>query len=165
MPRSYPAPAIPREFACWVLRTSTRVTVVNRRTGERTTRPADRWDVRGKSDSIQFSKRFDRAGLAQVWKEQLDRGFGMTWPSIRGAAGSSHPKPRPLPTCAPGHRVRHHRGVLLGEPGLGAEDQDPGCRDIQSGSEVAPGLRGHPGWGRPRGRHGLPGPRQLLVDA
>jgi hypothetical protein len=31
--------------------------------------------VRGKADGVQFSKRLERAGLAQVWKEQLDRGF------------------------------------------------------------------------------------------
>lgn len=83
MPRSYPEAAVPRDFACWVLRTSTQVTVVDRRSGERSTRPADRWDVRGKADGVQFSKRFERAGLAQVWKEQLDRGFASGLPFDR----------------------------------------------------------------------------------
>jgi integrase len=80
MPRTYPEPAVPREFSCWVLRTSTIVTVVDRRTGKRSTRPADRWDVRGRVDGVQFSKRFVRAGLAQAWKEQLDRGFASGLP-------------------------------------------------------------------------------------
>jgi hypothetical protein len=33
MPRSYPKPAVPRDVACWVLRTSTQLTVVGRRSG------------------------------------------------------------------------------------------------------------------------------------
>ena len=80
MPRSYPEAAVPREFSCWVLRTSTMVTVVDHRSGRRSTRPADRWDVRGRADGVQFAKRFVRAGLAQAWKEQLDRGFASGLP-------------------------------------------------------------------------------------
>ena len=49
MPRSYPEPAVPPDFACWVLRTRTQVAVVDRRTGVRSTRPSGRWDVRGKA--------------------------------------------------------------------------------------------------------------------
>jgi integrase len=101
MPRSYPEPAVPRDFACWILRTSTQVSVVDRRTGERSTRPADRWDVRGKADGVQFSKRFERAGLAQVWKEQLDRGFANGLPfdlkSRRFVSPESPTDPRPAP--------------------------------------------------------------------
>lgn len=99
MPRSYPEPAVPRDFACWVLRTSTKVTVVDRRTGARVARPADRWDVRGKADGVQFSKRFERAGLAQVWKEQLDRGFANGLPfdlhSRRFVTSETPAEPRP----------------------------------------------------------------------
>ena len=75
MPRKYPDPFVPREFSCWVHKASTRVTQVDRKTGKKTSRKVDRWDVRGKANGIQFSKRFERAGLAQSWKERLDRGF------------------------------------------------------------------------------------------
>jgi integrase len=88
-----------RDFACWVLRTTTQVTVVDRRTGARSNRPTDRWDVRGKADGVQFSKRFERAGLAQVWKEQLDRGFANGLPfdlrSRRFVAPEGPVAPRP----------------------------------------------------------------------
>jgi integrase len=80
MERTYPAPFVPREFSCWVHRATTTVTATSRRTGAETTRTADRWDVRGKADGIQFSKRFERSGLAQVWKEQLDKGFAVGLP-------------------------------------------------------------------------------------
>jgi len=99
MPRSYPKPDVPRDLSCWVLRTTTQVTVVDRRTGARSSRPADRWDVRGKADGVQFSKRFERAGLAQVWKEQLDRGFANGLPfdlrSRRFVAPEGPVAPRP----------------------------------------------------------------------
>ncbi len=150
------------------LRTSTQVTVVDRRTGARATRPADRWDVRGKADGIQFSKRFERAGLAQVWKEQLDRGFANGLPfdlrSRRFVASDSPTDPRPaLPGTV--FAITEAFYWLLGEPGLGAEDQDPGSSRVQPGSEVAPGLRCHPRRLRPRCRCGLPGPRQLPARA
>jgi integrase len=80
MPRIYPEPFVPREFACWVHKASTTVANTNRRTGETITKVVDRWDVRGKANGTQFSKRFQRAGLAQVWKEALDRGFATGLP-------------------------------------------------------------------------------------
>ncbi len=98
MSRSYPEPSVPRDFACWVVRTSTQVTVIDRRSGSRSTRPADRWDVRGKADGVQFSKRFERAGLAQVWKEQLDRGFssGLAFDLKARRFVASHPSGDPV---------------------------------------------------------------------
>jgi integrase len=80
MARTYQPPSVPRDFACWVHRATTTVITTDRRTGAKATREADRWDVRGKADGTQFSKRFERAGLAQVWKEQLDRGFAAGLP-------------------------------------------------------------------------------------
>jgi integrase len=75
VPRAYPEPFIPRQFACWVHRTSTTVKATNRRTGATSIKEEDRWDVRGKADGIQFSKRFHRAGFAEEWQKQLDRDF------------------------------------------------------------------------------------------
>src|SRR6266851_662327 len=80
MERTYPAPFVPRDISCWIHRASTTVRTSGRRNGGVATRAVDRWDVRGKADGIQFSKRFERAGLAQVWKEQLDRGFAAGLP-------------------------------------------------------------------------------------
>lgn len=115
MPRTYPEPAVPREFSCWVLRTSTMLAVVDRRTGKRSTRSADRWDVRGMVDGIQFSKRFVRAGLAQAWKEQLDRGFasGLCF-DLRSRRFVTPRAPDDPHGLLPGHRLRHHGGLLLG---------------------------------------------------
>src|SRR5206468_2964740 len=97
-------PFAPREFSCWVHRASTVVTTVDRRTGAKTSRKADRWDVRGKADGIQFSKRFERAGLAQVWKEQLEKGFdaGLAFDlkarKFLTDEQPSAPEPAPAPT-------------------------------------------------------------------
>lgn len=70
-----PEPFVPRTFSCWVRRATTTEDTVDRRTGERRRRPVDRWDVQGRADGIQWLKRFNRAGLAQTWKEQLERDF------------------------------------------------------------------------------------------
>jgi len=68
-------PWAPRSFSVWV--TKKRVSAwVDGRPGEpRRRRPTDVWDVTGRADGIQWQKRFQRAGLAQAWKEQLERGF------------------------------------------------------------------------------------------
>ena len=75
MARTYPDPFVPRTFSCWVGRATTTERVVDRRTGEHRSRPTGRWDVEGRADGIQWVKRFNRAGLAQTWKEQLERDF------------------------------------------------------------------------------------------
>jgi integrase len=75
MARTYPDPFVPRTFSCWITRATTTEQLRDRRTGERRSRPADRWDVEGRADGIQWAKRFRRAGLAQTWKDQLERDF------------------------------------------------------------------------------------------
>ncbi|MGH9093528.1 MAG: tyrosine-type recombinase/integrase, partial [Acidimicrobiales bacterium] len=45
------------------------------RAGVAQRRMVDSWDVRGRVDGVQFLKRFRRAGLAQTWKERLERDF------------------------------------------------------------------------------------------
>jgi hypothetical protein len=64
MARTYPDPFVPRTFSCWVARATTTEQVRDRRTGERQSRAADRWNVEGRADGIQWVKRFQRAGLA-----------------------------------------------------------------------------------------------------
>jgi hypothetical protein len=53
---------------------------VDRSTGERIKRPVDRWDLKGRADGVQWIKRFPRAGLAQTWREQVERGFAAGLP-------------------------------------------------------------------------------------
>lgn len=77
MARSYREPFVPSRFSCAVYRATTEEVVVDRDSGRRTTRPAPRWDVRGRANGIEFSKRFERAGLAEAWKRRLDEGFAL----------------------------------------------------------------------------------------
>lgn len=73
MPRGeYPEPFVPTTFSCWISKASTRVRAGDRG-GTRTYRTEPRWDVRGRVDGIQYSKRFKRAGLAEAWKAELER--------------------------------------------------------------------------------------------
>ena len=154
MSRSYPEPSVPRDFACWVLRTSTQVTVIDRRSGSRSTRPADRWDVRGKADGVQFSKRFERAGLAQVWKEQLDHkrpsSAGATTrnppapgtaegPSMRIEAGQSPRRPRcPRPSveAEASHTGRDRRRAPMPPPSSTCAGQPPRRREKSAGDRL-----------------------------
>lgn len=75
MPRSYPEPFVPTNFSCWITKTTSTVTVADRRTGQRRPKSKDRWDVKGRADGIEYSKRFSRAGLAESWRDQLERGY------------------------------------------------------------------------------------------
>lgn len=77
MPRRYPEPFVPLRFSCTVTRATTVEVVVDRGTGARSTRRAPRWDVKGRANGIDFSKRFERAGLAETWKRRLDEGFAV----------------------------------------------------------------------------------------
>lgn len=43
--------------------------------GEVAFRTEPRWDVEGRANGIQYSKRFTRAGLAEAWKADLERGY------------------------------------------------------------------------------------------
>ncbi len=103
MPRAnYPEPFVPRAFACWINRATTSVKVVDRRTGERVAEQEPRWDVEGRANGIQWAKRFDRAGLAESWKEELERGHAASLPfdlrSKRFVAEPSSPlPPKPPP--------------------------------------------------------------------
>ena len=75
MSREYPEPFIPATFSCWVTKTSTQVTTRDRRTGKPVTKAADRWDVRGRANGVLWTKRFARAGLAETWRDRLNRGY------------------------------------------------------------------------------------------
>jgi len=77
MPRRYPEPFVPVRFSCHVKRGTTDEVVVDRATGARTTRRALRWDVKGRANGYDFSKRFERAALAESWKRRLDDGFAV----------------------------------------------------------------------------------------
>jgi len=80
MPRGeYPEPFVPTSFSCWISKTSTQVRAGDRR-GTATHRTEPRWDVQGRADGIQYSKRFKRAGLAEAWKIELDRGHAAGLP-------------------------------------------------------------------------------------
>lgn len=101
MPRSYPEPFVPTSFSCWITKTTSTVTVVDRRSGQRRRKSADRWDVKGRVDGIEYSKRFSRAGLAESWKDQLERGYAKGLPFDLRAKRFIVPQPganRDVPT-------------------------------------------------------------------
>ncbi|MDQ6615492.1 MAG: site-specific integrase [Actinomycetota bacterium] len=75
MARTYPDPFVPNTFSCWIRKGRTVEQAVDRSTGQRVKRPVDCWDLEGRADGIQWIKRFPRAGLAQTWKEQIERDF------------------------------------------------------------------------------------------
>lgn len=75
-----PQPATPRTFSCWVSKASTTESVKDPKTGEKKRRPVDCWDVKGRADGVLWSKRFRRAGQAQLWKERLDADFAAGLP-------------------------------------------------------------------------------------
>lgn len=76
MPRaSYPEPFVPSKFTCAIKRSTTTVVVSKSGGGEGRTKTEPRWDVKGRANGIEFSKRFARAGLAESWKRRLDEGF------------------------------------------------------------------------------------------
>jgi len=78
--RDYPDPWVPRIFSTWIVKASTIGRVTARSTGEVRRRRADCWDVKGKADGIQWLKRFHKAGVAQTWKDRLDRDFARGLP-------------------------------------------------------------------------------------
>ena len=49
--------------------------MTDRATGEVRRRNVDCWDVKGKCDGVQWSKRFRKAGLAETWRERAERDF------------------------------------------------------------------------------------------
>lgn len=69
------APWAPRTFSVWISKKKSSEWVEDRATGKRRRRAIDCWDVGGRADGVQWLKRFYRAGLAQSWKEQLERDF------------------------------------------------------------------------------------------
>jgi integrase len=65
----------PRTFSVWVTKKKTSEWVEDKATGKRRRKPLDCWDVGGRADGIQWLKRFPKAGLANEWKDQLERDF------------------------------------------------------------------------------------------
>ncbi len=97
MARDYPDPWIPKTFSTWIVKASTTERVTDRSTGEVRRRPADCWDVKGKADGVQWLKRFRKAGLAQTWKERLDRDFSRGLPFDLGVKQFVAPEPPEAP--------------------------------------------------------------------
>jgi integrase len=79
MARDYPDPWVPRTFSTWIVKASTAQRTIDRSAGH-VRRRVDCWDVKGKVDGVQWLKRFRKAGLAQAWKERLDRDFARGLP-------------------------------------------------------------------------------------
>jgi len=77
MERVYPDPWVPRAFQVWVVKATGSERVTDRATGEVRRRKADCWDIKGKADGVQWQKRFYKAGLAQTWKERVERDFAV----------------------------------------------------------------------------------------
>lgn len=80
MARTHPNPFVPQSFSCWVTKARSVEQAVDHSTGERIKRPVDRWDLKGRADGIQWIRRFPRAGLAQTWKDQIERDFAAGLP-------------------------------------------------------------------------------------
>jgi integrase len=95
MARNYPEPFVPTNFSCRVTKAATTLTTVDRRTGYRRRKSADRWDVNGRADGVEYSKRFPRAGLAESWKERLERGYASGLPFDLRAKCFIVPQPDP----------------------------------------------------------------------
>jgi integrase len=70
-----PALWVPKTFSIWITKKKTTEWAEDRTTGKRRRRQVDCWDLGGRADGVQWLKRFPRAGLAQTWKEQLERDF------------------------------------------------------------------------------------------
>jgi len=75
MARKYPDPSVPRTFQAWVVKQTRVQRVTDRASGEVRRRNVDCWDVKGKCDGVQWSKRFRKAGLAETWRERAERDF------------------------------------------------------------------------------------------
>ena len=75
MARKYPDPSVPRTFQTWVVKQTRVQRVTDRASGEVRRRNVDCWDVKGKCDGVQWSKRFRKAGLAETWRERAERDF------------------------------------------------------------------------------------------
>ena len=80
MARSYPDPWVPRTFQAWVVKQTRVQRVTDRASGEVRRRNVDCWDVKGKSDGVQWFKRFHKAGLAETWRERAERDFARGLP-------------------------------------------------------------------------------------
>ena len=80
MARTHPDPFVPQSFSGWITKARSAEQAVDRSTGERIKRPVDRWDLKGRADGIQWIKRFPWAGLAQTWKDQIERDFAAGLP-------------------------------------------------------------------------------------
>jgi len=78
--RSYPDPWVPRTFQAWVVKQTRVQRVTDRAGGDVRRRNVDCWDVKGKSDGVQWFKRFHKAGLAETWRERAERDFARGLP-------------------------------------------------------------------------------------
>ena len=72
MARRCPDPWVPRTFSAWTVKGST----AQRGNG----RSVDCWDVKGKADGVVWAKRFRKAGVAQSWRDRLERDFPLGLP-------------------------------------------------------------------------------------
>ncbi len=96
MARDYPDPWVPKTFSTWIVKGS-----ANQRS---TNRAADFWDVKAKVDGVLCAKRFRKAGLAQAWKDRIDRDFprGLPFdPRTKQSSRRSRPRRRPRRACLP----------------------------------------------------------------
>jgi integrase len=75
MTRNYPDPWVPRTFQAWVVKQTRVQRATDRASGDVRRRNVDCWDVKGKSDGVQWFKRFHKAGLAETWRERVERDF------------------------------------------------------------------------------------------
>lgn len=101
MSREYPDPWVPKTFSTWTVKASTIERVADRSTGAVRRRRVDCWDVKGKADGVQWLKRFRRAGLAQTWKERVDRDFARGLPfdlAVKQFVAVEAPEAPRLPT-------------------------------------------------------------------
>jgi hypothetical protein len=73
-------PWVPKAFRTWITKKQTTEWAIDRASGTRRRPKTDRWDVGGRTDGIQWLKRFSRAGQAQAWKEQLEADFAAGLP-------------------------------------------------------------------------------------
>lgn len=72
---NYPEPFVPATFTCSIKKRMIDLKVTDATTGERRVKTEPRWEVKGRSNGIEYRKRFHRSGLAESWKKRLEEGY------------------------------------------------------------------------------------------
>lgn len=90
-------PFVPKRFTSAVRKTTITVVSTDRATGEQRRALAPRWDVKGRADGIEYSRRFERAGHAEGWKRRLDEGFAAGLPFDLATKQFVKPESEPAP--------------------------------------------------------------------